>query len=165
MKTVFFVSTNLILCLIMIITLPNCGTKKNKRKPPVVVTNSSALTAGQKLEKAIDARVGEFSVFGRVDKDVFPIYGDKKLLVSKISASTIKVQAINFTMNEFEFVVKNGTKVDANGNVFGSEDGTAIAYTNNSPSGQIIFACDETNTLIFSIAGIGNNDISLIGTR
>jgi hypothetical protein len=162
MKTTLYICSYLFITYLVTTGLTSCDKKK---KPPVVVTNSSALTAGQKLEAAIDARIGTFNVFGTVDTNIYTPLSGKQVAITKSTASKIKVQAVNFTMNVFEFEVKNGTTVDASGNVFGSDNGRAIAYVGPSPFGQVIFTCDTTNNMVFSVSGTGINSVSLIGTK
>jgi hypothetical protein len=162
MKTTLYISAYLFIIYFVMSALTSCDKKK---KTTAVVTNSSALTAGQKLEAAIDARIGTFNVFGTVDVNIYTLLDGKQLSITKSTPSRIKVKAVNFTMNEFEFDVKNGTTVDANGETFGSDDGKAIAYLGSSQYGKVIFACDTSNSMYFIVEGLGINNVSLIGSK
>jgi hypothetical protein len=146
------------ICLLFFI---GCSKKKNNT---AVVTNSSALTATQKLEAAIDARVGIFKIVGTVDTAVYLPSDTKTISVSKISPSKIRIIANNFSMGVFEFDVQNGVTV-SNGVVSGSDDGKAIGYSGSSPLGQIIFSCDESDNIALVVAGAGVNSVSISGTK
>jgi hypothetical protein len=145
-------------CLLFFI---GCSKKKNNT---AVVTNSSALTATQKLEAAIDARVGIFKIVGTVDVAVYLPSDNKTITITKISPSKIRIIANNFSMGVFEFDVQNGVTV-SNGVVSGSDDGKAIGYSGPSPLGQIIFSCDETDNIALVVAGTGINSVSISGTK
>jgi hypothetical protein len=145
------------ICLIFSI---GCGKKKNT----AVVTNTSVLSATQKLEAAIDARVGIFKIVGTVDAAVYLPSDNKTISVTKISPSKIRIAANNFSMGTYEFDVQNGADV-SNGVVSGSDDGKAIGYIGISPSGQIIFSCDETDNIALVVAGSGINSVSISGTK
>jgi hypothetical protein len=135
-----------------------------KKKNTAVVTNTSALTATQKLEAAIDARVGVFKIIGTVDTAVYLPSDIKTISISKISPSKIRITANNFSMGVFEFDVQNGATV-SNGVVSGSDDGKAIGYSGPSPLGQIIFSCDESDNMALVVAGVGINSVSISGTK
>jgi hypothetical protein len=138
-----------------------CSKKKNNT---AVVTNTSVLSATQKLEAAIDARIGVFKIIGTVDTAIFLLSDAKTINVSKISPSKIRITANNFSMGVFEFDVQNGATV-SNGVVSGSDDGKAIGYTGFSPSGIITFSCDESDNIALVVAGTGINSVSISGTK
>jgi hypothetical protein len=136
----------------------------SKKKNTAVVTNTSVLSATQKLEAAIDARVGIFKIVGTVDTAVYLPSDNKTISVTKMSPSKIRIVANNFSMGVFEIDVQNGATV-SNGIVSGSDDGKAIGYSGTSPLGQIIFSCDETDNIALVVAGTGINSVSISGTK
>jgi hypothetical protein len=152
--SIFFIS-------VLLLLMFSCS----KKKKGAVVANSSALTSLQKLEAAINARIGVFKITGNVDTNIYTPFDNKTVTVSKLSSSRIRVAADNFPMGIYEFDVQNGTTV-SNGVVSGSDDGKAIGYVGTlSGIGNIIFACDESDNMSLVVTGVGINNVSIGGTK
>ncbi len=163
MKTIFIISAYLVIFCLVMSSLTSCG-NKNKRKPTAVVTNSSVLTAGQKLESAIDERVGIFRIVGIIDNALYILSDNKTISISKIAPSKIRITANNFPMDVFEFEVQNGATV-SNGVISGSDEGKAIGYSGLSAPGQIVFSCDEVDKMALVVSGNGASRVSISGSK
>jgi hypothetical protein len=162
MKTLFkyFIIASVIASGILI--LPACS--KSKKDKKAVVTNATALSALEKLEAAINARVGIYNIVGTVDVTIYSNLDNKQVSITKLTPSRIRIAPINFSMGTFEFDVQNGATVSA-GVVSGSDDGKAIGYTGVSPNGNITFSCDENDNMALIVLGSGINSVIISGNK
>jgi hypothetical protein len=157
-------TAKLISSIIMFVMLLCMITACSKKKKGAVVSNTSAISAIQKLEAAINARVGIFNVTGIVDVNVYTAFDGKQITITKLSPSKIRIQAVNFSMGVYELEVQNGATV-SNGVVSGSDDGKAIGYNGPSPNGNITFSCEEDDDMALVVTGTGIHNVSIVGSK
>jgi hypothetical protein len=144
------------------ISIPACS--KSKKDKKAVVTNSTALSALEKLEAAINARVGIYGIVGTVDVAVYTNADNKQVSITKLTSSRIRIAPVNFSMGTFEFDVQNGTTV-SNGAVSGNDDGKAIGYTGTLSNGNLTFSCDENDNMALVVLGAGINSVVISGNK
>jgi hypothetical protein len=154
------IGLGLMIAFTSVLAITSC--KKEKKED---VTPSPAPTASSaKISAAIDARIGTFTISGTVDTAVYTSSDAKKITITKVGDTKIKIAPVNFSMGIFEFEVKNGATVSG-GVVSGNEDGKAIGYTGTSSVGQITFGCEEDNTFALVVSGTGINSVQIGGNK
>jgi hypothetical protein len=156
------ISLGLILACTSITTFTSC--KKDKKEDVAPAPIPAPTSAAAKTSAAIDARVGTFIIVGVIDTAIYTKADGKKVTITKMGDTKIRISAVNFSMGTYEIEVKNGTTV-TDGVVSGSDDGKAIGYVGNSASGKIVFACLEDNALALIVEGSGNNSVQIGGEK
>jgi hypothetical protein len=154
------IGLSLLIACTSVFTITSC--KKEKKEEVAPAPTPAASTA--KISAAIDARVGTFTIEGTVDTAVYTASNGKRITITKVGETKIKIAPVNFSMGTFEFEVKNGAVVSG-GVVSGNEDGKAIGYTGSSSVGQITFGCDEDNTFALVVSGTGINSVQIGGNK
>jgi hypothetical protein len=154
------IGLSLLIACTSVLTITSC--KKEKKEEVAPAPTPAASTA--KISAAIDARVGTFTIEGTVDTAVYTASNGKRITITKVGETKIKIAPVNFSMGTFEFEVKNGAVVSG-GVVSGNEDGKAIGYTGSSSVGQITFGCEEDNTFALVVSGTGINSVQIGGNK
>jgi hypothetical protein len=157
MKTI---GLSLLIACTSVLTITSC--KKEKKEDVAPAPAPSASNA--KVSAAIDARVGTFTIEGTVDTAIYTSSDSKRITITKIGETKIRIAPVNFSMGTYEFEVKNGATVSG-GVVSGNEDGKAIGYTGPSSVGQITFGCEEDNTFALVVSGTGVNSVQIGGSK
>jgi hypothetical protein len=154
------IGLSLLIACTSVLTITSC--KKEKKEEVAPAPTPAASTA--KISAAIDARVGTFTIEGTVDTAVYTASNGKRITITKVGETKIRIAPVNFSMGTFEFEVKNGAVVSG-GVVSGNEDGKAIGYTGSSSVGQITFGCEEDNTFALVVSGTGINSVQIGGNK
>jgi hypothetical protein len=154
------IGLSFMIAFIGVLTITSCKKETKAEVAPAPATVSSTA----KVSAAIDARVGTFIITGVIDSSIYTKADGKKVTITKLSDTKIRISAVNFSMGTYDIEVKNGTTVNE-GVVSGSDDGKAIGYVGNSTSGKIIFACLENNVFALVVEGTGSNSVQIGGEK